>query len=583
VIRQRGRAKVRSLTGPSKTAVPFASARIPPDGSVVDARVVDGSVRRCKQLARPDSALAQLYALAAEHQLDPAFPPEVESEVAALLQAPGIDDPTLRDMTKLPFVSIDGPGTRDLDQALYIDERDGQLVAYYALADPSWCVRPGTALFDEALRRGATYYMPGLAIPMLPRALSEGIVSLNEGQARRAMVFVMRVDQRGRCVKTTIERARIRSRAQLTFRGVQRHLDDPKGHPMPRGVSASLKRLRKLGELRMRDAERRDVVRYRRTEVSVKLDDKAGMRFAIMGDARGPVERYNEQLSLLCNVEGARFLRKGAADTWMQAIFRVHPTPTARRYEELERMLRATAKKHRLDRGRWVWSRDDPRSLADFLDALPRRGRLGRVARAVHRQAVLINERSIFSSEPARHHGVGADVYARFSAPMREVVGVFLHKETWERLARKPDPPAHVLGEPMDDDELRERVVLRANDAKELQRRLTKEANRLVIDQLLGDDASRGRGDRPWRRGTLMGFTESRAHVRLDQPPVEVKVYRRHLESSMRCKLKLSEDGIEWRRDDGNALCAIGDEVEVRVHSRDRRGDRWALGLRRRR
>ena len=136
-------------------------------------------------VAERGSALEKMYRVAAEHALDPVFPPAVESEVEELLKDPGISDPELVDLTALPFVTIDGPGTRDLDQAVHIaKDGDGWMVRY-ALADPSWCVRPGTALFDEALRRGATYYLPGLAIPMLPRALSEGIVSLNQRADRR--------------------------------------------------------------------------------------------------------------------------------------------------------------------------------------------------------------------------------------------------------------------------------------------------------------------------------------------------------------------------------------------------------------
>src|SRR5690349_21087678 len=107
-----------------------------------------------------------------EH-LDPGFAPEVEAEAAALVASPGLDDPALTDLEAVPFVTVDGPGTRDLDQALYLErDGDGYLVRY-AIADAAYFVKPGSRLFAEALRRGTSYYLPGLSVPMLPRSLSE--------------------------------------------------------------------------------------------------------------------------------------------------------------------------------------------------------------------------------------------------------------------------------------------------------------------------------------------------------------------------------------------------------------------------
>ncbi len=530
-----------------------------------------------ERLAQPGSALEALYRIAAEHRLNPVFPTAVDAEVERILANPQIDDPTLTDLTELPFVTIDGPGTRDLDQALHVARlADGYLVRY-ALADPSWCVRPTTALFDEALRRGASYYLPGFAIPMLPRPLSEGVISLNERVDRRALVFAMEVDRTGRCVETTLARARVRSRAQLTFDGVQSFLDDPSSTSLPDGVGASLELLREVGRKRIADAKRRDVVRYRRHETEVTLSGIKGLRFAVVGGMRSEVERYNEQLSLMCNVQGARFLKRGdRPDDEVQPIYRVHPSPEPRRYHDLERVIEALCKHHRLEHRRWHWQRTDGQSLADYLDGLPTDGALGRIAKAIHRQAVMVNVRSAYSDEPGIHHGVGAEVYARFSAPMREIVGVFLHKEALEKLTGETRPrPA--TGP--DDDELSGQIVERANEAKMLQKRLTKAANGLVLDQLFEDDLRLPADARPVRRGTVMGLTRSKAHVLLDDPGVEVKVYNAHQTDDSRDRIELSRDSVLLRHSDGSTLCGLGDEVQLRLRDRDRRGNRWVLSI----
>jgi len=70
-------------------------------------------------------------------------------------------------LTHLPFVTIDNTDSRDLDQAVYVeyvdtaaDSSHQQATVYYALADASYYVKPGSALFKEAMRRGVTYYAP---------------------------------------------------------------------------------------------------------------------------------------------------------------------------------------------------------------------------------------------------------------------------------------------------------------------------------------------------------------------------------------------------------------------------------------
>ena len=228
-------------------------------------------------LAAPGSALADLYALAADRRLSPLHPPEVISETAAVIADPGIDDPTLEDLTRLPFVTIDEVHSRDLDQALFVERRGDGYAVWYAIADPAWCVRPGTALFAEALRRGATYYLPGLVIPMLPRQLSEDTVSLNPRVDRRAMVFEVALDRDGRVEQTRIHRARVRSRLKTAYDLVQAFLDgeaaNPGGEVPGQGaeIAGSLELLAEVGKLRIELAEARHVVSFRRREIAVSL------------------------------------------------------------------------------------------------------------------------------------------------------------------------------------------------------------------------------------------------------------------------------------------------------------------------
>ncbi|MCA9609061.1 MAG: RNB domain-containing ribonuclease [Myxococcales bacterium] len=483
------------------------------------------------------SALAELEALATDNGLALEFDDEVRAEVDAWLRAPGIDDPALEDLEALPFVTIDNEGSKDLDQALLVErDGDGHRVRY-AIADASFYVPRRGAIFAEALRRGASYYLPGFMVPMLPRALSEDLVSLNPAVPRRAVVFDMRLDGHGACTETRVVRARIRSKAKLTYDGVQRFLDG--GEPGWEGApwTESLRLLVEVGERRIADANARHVVSYRRRTVEVGLDDRKS--FSIYGALRNDVERYNEQLSLLCNAEGARLLRDGGGVGSVEPIYRVHPAPPEDRVaafaRELDRLAAARG-------ARWRWNRDGGQSLAAYLRELPWDGEGERLSRAIQRQAIMLNVRSTFSSEPGEHHGVGADVYARFSAPMREVVGVFLHGELVEG----------ITGEGARDEALVERVIEAANHARELQRTLTERADRMALDALFARDLAA----HTVRRGTVMGVTGAKIHVTLDEPPVDVKLYRRNMR--------------------GLPIPDLGEPLDLRVRGRDDR-DRWVL------
>lgn len=522
-------------------------------------------------MSDPTSAPQHLAHLLAEHDLDEPFPARVLAETQRWVDAPGIDDPELTDLTGLPFCTIDEVESRDLDQALCIERAGDRLVAWYAIADAAHFVRLGSALFDEALRRGATAYLPGVVVPMLPEPLSEGVVSLNPHEPRRALVWRMEVDEAGTCVSCRIEPARIRSRAKLAYDSVQAWFDGGTPPTDDARVLESLRQLPELGARRLAAGDERGVVRYRRRELSVGLDDR-GLRFVAHGEDRNDVERFNEQLSLMCNVEGARAMARGEATKAgdvLQPIYRVHEPPEEQLLARMEAQLRALARLHELGDD-WVWAPGDSRSLAEFLDALPREGAPGRIAHAIHRQAVLMNRAAVYRAAPGPHHGVGAPLYGRFSAPMREIVGVFLHQELAELRAGAavPVPPRFA-----DAGALRDAVIDAAAASRSRQRVLDRQLNRIALDHLF-EQASEPLA------ATVMGVSRGRVHVQLDAPPIDAKVYFRHAEAAQG-RLRADDLGLAALRADGTPWVVVGDPVRLLVRGRDHASDRWDLELER--
>jgi exoribonuclease R len=93
------------------------------------------------------------------------------------------------DHTATPFVTLDPPGSRDLDQAVWIERSGRGYTVWYAIADVGAFVAPGRAMDVEAHLRGETVYLPDRRIPLYPPALSEGAASLLPDEVRPAVVW----------------------------------------------------------------------------------------------------------------------------------------------------------------------------------------------------------------------------------------------------------------------------------------------------------------------------------------------------------------------------------------------------------
>ncbi|MCO4763730.1 MAG: RNB domain-containing ribonuclease [Myxococcales bacterium] len=555
----------RSVAAPDNTfAVPDDAGS--PGDIVLLARTTSGEPpvhNVVCSLADGLSAKAALWRLALGLGHPASHSTAVLAEADACLRSPGIDDPALLDCTSMPFVTIDNAGSRDLDQAIFVEASSDGFCVRYALADASYYVRPGSALFEEAIARGASYYMPGVSIPMLPRSLSEGLISLCAKEARRSVVMEMQLDTEGRCSSAKLVRAKIRSRAKLTYAAVQAFYAAGDHHPLAGTAYAeSLRCLAEVGKLRIALARAADVVSFHRSEVDVQIE---GASFSLVSDRRLPIERYNEQISLLCNVEGARMI----AHEGVQGVFKVHGPPPSDKLERFVRLVDALVQVRGLDRDSWRWHRGrEP--LADYIDRLPRSGPHAHVSQAIERQAMMTNIGSAFSTGAAPHHGVGAEAYARFSAPMREVVGVFTHKEALEHAGLIPQ------GDPEADVELRERVVTSANRARQRQSRLTKSVNQHVLDTLMARELKMGERQR-WRVGTLLGMSATKLYVQLDLPPIEIKVYVRDLPRDG-ARPRILAHGASFQL--GDREIAVGDRLELRVSGRSERSGRWAFEMR---
>jgi exoribonuclease R len=248
-------------------------------------------------------------------ELSEGFPAAVDAEAAATVASVVLP---ADDLTAIEFVTIDPEGATDLDQAVHVARSGDGFVVHYAIADVPAFVLPGGAVDAESRRRGQTIYAPDGRIPLHPTVISEGAASLLPGEIRSAFVWRFELDAATRVTATTLLRARVRSRRQLSYAEAQASIDDG-------SASESLALLKEVGLGRL-------VLERERGGASLNLPDEeiefADGRYLLKRRSLLPVESWNAQISLMTGMAAAAIMIEGGT-----GILRTMPAPDAETLE----------------------------------------------------------------------------------------------------------------------------------------------------------------------------------------------------------------------------------------------------------
>ncbi|HEV7146781.1 MAG TPA: RNB domain-containing ribonuclease [Pedococcus sp.] len=347
---------------------------------------------------------ARFEAIRVELSVPDTFPDGVLAEAVRCAAAPSLPE---RDETARPFLTIDPPGSMDLDQAMHL-ERDGAgYRVRYAIADVPAFVVAGGAVDVETRKRGQTIYAPDRRTPLHPAVLGEGAASLLPGQVRPAFVWDLQLDEAAQVREAAVYRAMVRSTDRLDYEGVQRALDSAVANPGSQDEPLTL--LREVGRKRLELERRRGGASLPMPEQEVEKDESGHYRVRFRPPLE--VEDWNAQISLMAGMAGADLMTRAKI-----GILRTMPTPddgAVNRFRQASRAL-GVEWRHGMAYGEFLRTLDrtNPAQLALIHEAT-----------ALFRGA---GYTPFDGTVPDHHeHAAVAAPYAHVTAPLRRLVDRF--------------------------------------------------------------------------------------------------------------------------------------------------------------
>ena len=389
-----------------------------------------GACRITRVFGRSTDVRATCDAILACAGIETAFDPlalrEAEFAAAEPLGADG-----RASLTDDVIFTIDGADAKDLDDAVSLRRLPGgKWLLGVHIADVSSYVAPGSALEADAMRRGTSVYFADRVIPMLPVALSNGACSLNAGEDKRALSAVITLSPDGAILGCELKKTVIRSRVRGVYSEVNALFSDGENspfYPKYRAVFPALTRMRELYQILARRASLRGSLSLDRPEPVFTLDED-GFPTSISLRERGDAEKMIEQFMLTANEAVATLLHERG----IPCVYRIHEDPDPGKL--------AAFKNAAAHLGLDVSGIDlENPGKSDFSALLREAGEKG-IAEQISLSLLRAMAKARYESAPARHYGLGIDLYCHFTSPIRRLSDLATHRIVSEVLLGAESP-----------------------------------------------------------------------------------------------------------------------------------------------
>ena len=392
-------------------------------------------------LGNVNEAGVDMLSLIKEYDLPYTFPDKVLEEAKSIKEEINPKELENRlDLRNEEIFTIDGEDAKDLDDAVQVKKlENGNYELGVHIADVSHYVTPNTNLDKEAIIRGTSIYMLDRVIPMLPRELSNGICSLNEGKDRLTLSVIMEIDKQGNVVSSDIRKSVIKVTRRMSYTDVAillglnkeektekiKDIDEAKNKikTLERELEV-VKKYKPFIEHFKRMEELAHILKDRRTKQgSLNLDlpeskivlDENGYAIDVKKYELSFANEIIEQFMLTANETVAeRFY-------WLEApfIYRVHEEPDEEKIDELNKFLFNFKYKIK-------YSKDNihPKAFAEVLEKIVGTDEERVISTLILRTLKVAR----YESQNKGHFGIASNYYCHFTSPIRRYPDLFIHR-----------------------------------------------------------------------------------------------------------------------------------------------------------
>ena len=365
-------------------------------------------------LGPPDAEGVDMLSVIRQYKLVLHFPKRVLQEAHAIGQEVKPAERAGRtDCRAHQVVTIDPEDAKDFDDAICL-QRSGtdQWKLWVHIADVSHYVKPGTALDEEAARRGNSTYMVDRVVPMLPEALSNELCSLKPQVERLTKCVEFLLSAEGQVLKTQFYPAVIRSQRRYNYKEVLALLQRPPADPIEQmlhdanAVTQKIRRARfKAGSLDLDFPE-----------TKIRLDDQGRVL---------RMERLENDVSHQLIEECMLLANEAVASRLMAinrpALYRIHEAPDDRRLQE----YREEVLSHHIQCGN-LSNRHEVQKLLEKLNGLA----IGQALKIGFLKSLM---RARYAVEPLGHYGLAKKKYTHFTSPIRRYADLVVHRALFQQ------------------------------------------------------------------------------------------------------------------------------------------------------
>ena len=322
------------------------------------------------------------------------------------------------DLRALPIFTIDSAETKDIDDAISLTRTsDGGFELGVHIADVSNYVKPGTELDNEAFSRATSVYYADQVVPMLPKALSNGICSLNENELRLAFSCLMRLDKEGDLTDYRFVKSIIRSRVKGVYSEINALLAGTADAEIKAKYADVIDQLPAMKELyghRARLRKERGCMDIESGEVKLILDEN-GRCIDVKKRTSGESESMIEEFMLLANQCAAHFARVKQ----IPFVYRVHEEPNAEKLERLHALLQACG-----INDHFAKDVPTPKELSAILEGV----RGTPYEQIINTGILRCMSKALYEEKPKGHYGLVLKDYAHFTSPIRRYPDLAIHR-----------------------------------------------------------------------------------------------------------------------------------------------------------